>query len=135
MFKDYPEEKEEARVIGRMLGKAAFRALRRISEKIWIPASRSDLEEGLSTAVVKLLRFRKGLRVDKREPPSNALLHLSVEDLEDDEDEGRELYVLKSVGQYVKVEKKRYGTYLYYMLREDGKPKRIPVAILKPVST
>ncbi len=58
-FKDMPMDPRDRREIGLMLGRAYYRALREISRKIWAPASRQELVEGLSSCVVKFLGKKK----------------------------------------------------------------------------
>jgi len=69
VFKDYPDEPSDLRIIGPMLGKTYLRKLREISRMIWIPRTKDELTRGLSSAVVRLISKKKVVSVDKKDLP------------------------------------------------------------------
>ena len=51
LFKDYPNEPADAKLIGPLLGKGYFRQLFKITLKVTMPRNKRELIEGLSSAV------------------------------------------------------------------------------------
>lgn len=71
VFKDYPEEPRDKKLIGLMLGKAYFRKLNEISMKIWSPQTQEDLVWGLERAVAKFMGYKAVVRARKMDIPKN----------------------------------------------------------------
>lgn len=71
VFKDYPNDPKDKRIIGLMLGRPYFQMLREISYKIWSPRNKEELIEGLETAVARFVSAKKVIRAKKKTIPSN----------------------------------------------------------------
>lgn len=67
-FKDYPDEPNDMRLMGIMLGKAGMMALNQLSLKLWSPLSFRHYLEAVYSAVAKLKRMRRIVRAYKTDP-------------------------------------------------------------------
>ena len=74
VFKDYPDEPADLRIVGPMLGRVYLADLREITRKIFSPQSPEELVEGLSSAVVKFTYKKMLVIVNKREIPKGVTL-------------------------------------------------------------
>ena len=125
-FKDYPDEPADLKVVGPMLGKAYLRKLAEITYKIWAPRSKAELVEGLSSAVVRFIRKKKVVTINKKPLPDD-VTYLRIEP----EDRGAEDRVQSTKVQYMEYIIKRMrklrekkvlkltGKYVY--IKTDGK--------------
>ena len=69
VFKDYPDEPADLRIVGPMLGRVYLADLREITRKIFSPQSPEELVKGLSSAVVKFVHLRSLVVVNRKEIP------------------------------------------------------------------
>ena len=67
-FKDYPDEPNDMRLMGIMLGKAGMLALNELSLKLWSPMSFRHYLEAVYTAVAKIKRLRRIVRAYDTDP-------------------------------------------------------------------
>ena len=113
VFKDYPDEPSDLKIIGPMLGKAYLRKLAEITYKIWSPRSEEELIDGLSSAVVKFIRKKKVVKADKRELPKS-IEYLRIES-EEQENEGTsdDIVRYEVLAKGIKAVKRRNGVDFY----------------------
>lgn len=72
LFKDYPTEPMDRKIIGMMLGRAYMHQLLKITLKITVPRSKDELIKGLSSAVAILSgRIKFVVMADKSNRPKN----------------------------------------------------------------
>ena len=67
-FKDYPDEPNDMRLMGIMLGKAGMMALNELSLKLWSPMSFRHYLEAVYSAVAKIKRLRRIVRAYETDP-------------------------------------------------------------------
>lgn len=76
IFKDYPDEPADKKLIGLMLGRSYMNALREITLSLIAPKSKEDLIRGLQTAVCKLGLYKLVAIQEAKQPPQEAYIHL-----------------------------------------------------------
>ncbi len=129
-FKDYPDEPSDLKIIGPMLGKTYMRKLADITYKIWSPQSREELIEGLSSAVVRFIKRKKVVKVEKRELPKS-VAYLRIEREEDENEEtGNATEKRVEVELFEKgLKAVKRGNKVYIYRKVDG--KHVPLATVK----
>ena len=116
VFKDYPEEPNDLRTVGRMLGREYMAALRQITRMIYAPRSQGELHQGLSTAVVRFLGRKKVVELSFQRPRN--MLFYRKENMTGDRRTEEKLHIKLKRGTWLQVE--RSGT-MYIRTRVNGK--------------
>ena len=121
VFKDYPDEPADLKVIGPMLTRIYLSKLAEITYKINVPRNTAELVEGLETAVIKFIKEREAIRVSKRDIPAS-IQYLEIEPEEEENDGNMEngnniVYELLEKG----IKPVRRGNIIYFYRRNNGK--------------
>ena len=78
LFKDYPDEPNDFKIIGRMLGKAGLEALFRLSLKLYVSNDPAQMWEAVHEAVSMFKKYRSLVRAR----PNNIIDEVSIQKVE-----------------------------------------------------